>query len=244
MPKKSSQGYPQNNMKDKILKVVLVILSIAASYFIFVSVNLFHKGGPVMVPIILSSIFAFAIVLSKVRQFSKYGAPVEKFLSDIFERIERQRIKEAIDLCERSNTPLSRVLKEGIMKYDSSKDEIKEAMENSFLYEAPILEENLSALSTIIQIVPLLGFLGTLIGMMKIFLTIQAKGISFTPLVGGDVAIGIWEALICTTSGFFVTVSVLIAYNYLMLRLKSAQEEIERGASDLLIFLMDRRMSA
>ncbi|MEK7849498.1 MAG: MotA/TolQ/ExbB proton channel family protein [Candidatus Omnitrophota bacterium] len=244
MPKKSSQGYPQNKMKDKILKVGLVILSIAASCFIFASVNLFHKGGPVMVPIILSSIFAFAIVLAKVRQFSKYGAPVEKFLSDIFERIERQRIKEAIDLCAKSNTPLSRVLKEGVMKYDSSKDEIKEAMENSFLYEAPILEENLSMLSTIIQIAPLLGFLGTLIGMMKIFLTIQTKGISFTPLVGGDVAIGIWEALICTTSGFFVTVSVLIAYNYLMGRLKSAQEEIERGASDLLIFLMDRRMSA
>jgi len=230
--------------KDKILKIVLVILSIAASYFIFIGVELFRKGGPIMIPIILSSIFAFAIVLSKVKQFFKYSIPVEQFLTDIFERIERARIKEAIDLCEQSNTPLARVLKEGIMKYDSPKDEIKDAMENSFLYEAPIMEENLSLLSTIIQIVPLLGFLGTLIGMMKIFLTIQAKGISFTPLIGGDVATGIWEALICATSGFFVTISILIAYNYLMSRLKSAQEEIERSASDLLIFLMDRRMSA
>jgi len=231
-------------MKDKILKVALVILSIAASYFIFISVGLFHKGGPVMVPIILSSIFAFAIVVSKMRQFARSAAPVEKILTDIFESIERQRIKEAIDLCERSNTPLARVLKEGIMKYDSPKDEIKESMENSFLYEAPILEENLSMLSAFVQIAPLLGFLGTLIGMMKIFFIIQSKGISFTPLVGGDVAAGIWEALICATSGFFVTVSVLIAYNYLMGRLKSAQEDLERGASELLIFLMDRRMPA
>ncbi len=231
-------------MKDRAVKIVLVISSIAASIIIFFKIELFHKGGPMMIPIILCSIFAFAIIVAKLVQFARDSVGVSVFLSDIFERLERQRIKEAIDHCEQKRVPLSRILKEGIVKYDRSKEEIREAMENAFLYEVPVLEKNLSILGTIIQITPLLGFLGTLIGMMKVFLVIQAKGVTFAPVAGADLAAGIWEALISACAGFLVSTSALIAYNYLTSRVRAIVDELERGSGELLNFLLERRMSA
>jgi biopolymer transport protein ExbB len=231
-------------MKDRAAKIVLVVLCILVSILLFLKVTLFHKGGPLMVPIILSSIFSLAIILAKMRQFSRDCIPAAKLLADIFERIERQRIKEAVDFCEQVNAPPSRILKEGIVRYDRSKEEIKESMENSFLYEIPVLEENLSILATMIQITPLFGFLGTLVGMIKIFIVIQAKGVSFSPVVGADLACGIWEALISACAGFCVTTSLLIAYHYLAGRVKRSEDEMERSSSELLNFLMERRMAA
>lgn len=230
-------------MTQKALRVILILLSIICSYLIFLKVELFHMAGPIMVPILLTSILAFAIIIAKLRQFSAAGIDVETFLKNIFEQIERQRIKEAIELCDRAKNPIARILKAGIVKYDRPKDEIKEAMENSFLYELPLFEEYLPILLTIVQIAPLLGFVGTLGGIVKILVVIQAKAASLMPVNVTDLAPGIWEALLCTIAGFLVTIPVLIAYNYLTSRVKSFTEEIEKGAAQLLAFLLERRMS-
>ncbi len=230
-------------MTDRLSKIILILLSMIGAYLIFLKVDWIHRGGPVMILIIFSSIFAFAIILAKMRQFSQDSLDVENFLKNIFERMERQRIKEAIDLCDQTHTPLARILKAGIIKYDRPKDEIKEAMDDSFLYEIPLLEGNLSLLSTIVQIAPLLGFLGTVVGMIKIFGIIEAKAASVVPVVAGDLAPGIWEALTCTAAGFLLAIPILIAHNYLVNRVKSLVDEMERGATELLAFFMERRMS-
>ncbi len=230
-------------MKDRILKVVLVFSSLIASYVVFLKVGWVHKGGPLMIPMVFCSIFAFAVILAKIGQFSQDSVDVEKFLKNIFELMERQRIKEAIDFCDQTNRPAARILKAGIVKYDRPKDEIKEAMDDSFLYEIPLLEENLSLLGTIAQVMPLLGFLGTIVGLIKIFGMMEAKSLSLVSVTAKDLAPGIWEALICTASGFLLAIPVLIAHNYLKNSAKSFVDELERGASGLLAFLMERRIS-
>lgn len=230
-------------MAQKVIKVILVLLSIICSYLIFLKVELFRMGGPIMAPILLTSILAFAVIIVKLRQFSIASIDAEIFLKNIFEQIERQRIKEAIELCDQVKNPFARILKAGIVKYDRPKDEIKEAMENSFLYELPLLEEYLPILLTIVQIAPLLGFIGTLGGIVKILVVIQAKALTLIPVSVIDLTTGIWEALLCTIAGFLVVIPVLIAHNYLTSRVKSFTEEMEKGATQLLAFLLERRMS-
>jgi biopolymer transport protein ExbB len=230
-------------MRNKLLKVTLIILSCLVSFLIYEKDTFIHRGGLVMIPMIFSSIFAFAIIVSKARQFFENSMDAGKFMKDIFERIERQRIKEALDLCDRFRAPLAHVVRAGLMKYDRPKDEIKEAMEASYLCEAPVLEENLSILSAIVQIAPLLGFLGTLIGLMGIFQVVEAKGIASLSVTAADLAPGIWQALICSVSGFLIAIPVFMAHNYLLSRIRSLMDEMELAATELLGFLMERRVS-
>ena len=184
-------------MIRNLLKGLSVFLSIGAAVVIFSKVAIIRSGGPVMVPILLSSIFAFAVIFEKFSQFARETSDTDALLKNVFESIDRQRIKEAIDVCDHANTGVSRVLKSGIMKYDRAKEEIKEAMQDSFLYEMPFLEEKMPILATIIEISPLLGFLGTLTGLMSIFKVIEAKTTSLLSLSAVDFSSGIERALIC-----------------------------------------------
>jgi len=231
-------------MTNKLLKATLIILSCLASILVYAKDTFIHRGGLVMIPMIFSSIFAFAIVVAKLRQFFENRINAGDFMKEIFERIERQRIKEALDLCDRFRAPLAQLVKAGLMKYDRPKDEIKEAMEASYLHEAPLLEENLSILSTVVQIAPLLGFVGTLIGMMGILQVVEAKGISFLAVAAMDLAPSIWQALICSAAGFLIAIPVFMAHNYLLSRVRSLLDEMELGATELLGFLMERRVSS
>ncbi|MBI5872804.1 MAG: MotA/TolQ/ExbB proton channel family protein [Candidatus Omnitrophica bacterium] len=229
-------------MKQVFIKGILTALSVAVAVLIYLKVESIRMGGPVMVPLLLSSIFAFAIIIEKFVQFNKEGLNTQTLLKNIFESIERQRLKEAIDICDQANVGVARILKEGIMKYDRPKEEIKESMQDSFLYEMPLLEDKLPILVTLVQIAPLLGFLGTLVGLANIFSVIQARAARALPVSGIDFAQGIWQALICSMAGFLVAIPLLAASNYLANRVKLIAEQMERASTELLNFLIERRM--
>ncbi len=226
----------------KFIKIGLILLSLVVVLLFFLKVELMRQGGPVMVLILLSSIFAVAVVIEKLGQFFAESAKTDILLKNIFESIDRQRIKEAIDNCNQADVSVGRVLRAGIIKYDRPKEEIRDAMQDAFDLEMPLLENKLSILSTIIQVAPLLGFLGTLIGLLDIFKAVSsgpgglaaAGGIHFVP--------GIEQALICSVSSFIVAIPALVAYNYLNYKLKSIVEDIEFASTRLLNFLIDRRM--
>ena len=197
-----------------------------------------------MVVILFSSYLSVALVAAKIKQFIRLNFETENFLKSVFEQLERQRIKEALDLCDKMDHPIPRILKAGIMKYDRPKDEIKEAMEDCFLFEIPILEDKLSALSALIQIVPLVGLLGTFMGFINIFGIIHAKKLVSAPVTLLDFSPGIWQALICPTAGFLVVIPVLLVFNYLTSRVKTFTEEAEKASTELLTFLIERRTAS
>ncbi len=229
-------------MTQNLIKGGLVIFSAVVAIGIFFKIEMVRMGGPVMIPILLASLFAFALVFDKCMQFARESGDTDALLKSIFESIERQRIKEALDLCDQVNTGAARVLKAGIMKYDRSKEEIREAMQDLFLYEAPGLESKLPILATIVQTAPLLGFLGTMVGLISIFKGLESAGHSLVPVAGASLSHGVWQALICSAAGFLIAIPGLIAYNYLVNRVKLLVEEMERASTQLLGFLVDRRM--
>lgn len=228
-------------MFKKIITLILVILSVFIAYSLFRRIEILHKGGPVMIPIILCSIFGFAISIEKIWQLHKAKIDTDKFLHDILANTRKLKIKEAIEKCDSVKSPISNILKAGIVKYDRSKEDIKQSMEDASLYEIPKLEKNLTALATVAHISPLLGLLGTVTGLVRCFQVIQLKSGSFSSVNPGDLAGGIWEALITTVAGLIVAIPIFVIYNYLVTRVNSFILEMERSATELVNFLSEGR---
>lgn len=201
--------------------------------------QVFLAGGPVMWPILLCSIFALAILLEKFLYLHRIKIDTQQFLSSILDKMKRHQIKESLQVCDNTKSPISHILKAGILKYDRTREQIKEAIEDAALYEIPKLEKNLSALATIAHISPLLGLLGTVTGMVRCFQTIQAKATSFHPVSPGDLAGGIWEALLTTVAGLIVAIPTFVAYNYLVNRINNFILEMEKASTELVNFLTE-----
>jgi biopolymer transport protein ExbB len=201
--------------------------------------QIFMAGGPLMWPICICSMFALAIVFEKIWYLRKIQIDAQEFLTSILERMKKHQVKEALQICEGTFSPIAHILKAGIIKYDRTRSQIKEAIEDASLYEIPRLEKNLSALATIAHISPLLGLLGTVTGMVRCFQVIQAKASAYYPVVPGDLARGIWEALLTTVAGLIVAIPAYVAYNYLVSRVNNVTLEMEKAATELVNFLTE-----
>jgi len=201
--------------------------------------RLFMAGGPVMWPILIASIFAFAIMLEKFWHLHKIRIDTQDFLAKILEKMKRHEVKEALALCDATQSPIASILKAGILKYDRPKQQIVEAIEDASLYEVPKLEKNLPMLATIGHIAPLLGLLGTVTGMVRCFQSVQAKASTLHPVSPGDLAGGIWEALLTTVAGLVVAIPTYVAYNYLVNRVNHYVLEMEKASTELVNFLTE-----
>ena len=134
--------------------------------------ELITAGGPMLVPIVLCSFFAIAIMIEKYRYLSTLGGSLSPLKSEIFKHLQENRFKEAALICEGNPSPAARILKAAILKFGSPITEIKETIESTSLEEIPKLEKRLGTLSTIIHLTPLLGLLGTVMGLIGCFQTI------------------------------------------------------------------------
>ncbi len=201
--------------------------------------QIFLAGGPIMWPILGCSIWAVAIILEKFWYLQKININTQEFLNKILERIKRHEVKEALSICDEAKNPIANILKAGILKYDRPKPKIIEAIEEASIYEIPKIERRLSTLATIAHVSPLLGLLGTVIGMVRAFQIIQAKAASFHPVSPGDLAGGIWEALLTTVAGLVVAIPTYIAYNYLVSKTNSFILEMEKVSTEMVNFLTD-----
>lgn len=201
--------------------------------------QIFLAGGPVMWPILLCSIFALAIALEKIWYLHRIDISTQEFLKKILEKMKRHEIKEALQVCDSTKSPIAHILKAGILKYDRPRPQIIEAIEDASLYEIPRIEKSLSTLATIAHVSPLLGLLGTVTGMVRCFQTIQAKATTFHPVSPGDLAGGIWEALLTTVAGLVVAIPTFVLYNYLVNRINHFILEMEKASTELVNFLTE-----
>jgi biopolymer transport protein ExbB len=204
-------------------------------------IEFIQKGGPIMYVILLCSIVAFAVVIERFLQLRRARIDTDKFMNDISNLLKRNRIMEAIDMCNQTPGPISQVVKAGILKHDRSKPEIREAIEDSAVGEIPILEKNLSMLATVAHIAPLLGLLGTVTGMVRAFQVIEQKATALQPVNPKDLAGGIWEALLTTVFGLCVAIPTYVAYNYFVTKVNGFVLEMEKSATDLVNLLAARR---
>ncbi|MFA5479841.1 MAG: MotA/TolQ/ExbB proton channel family protein [Candidatus Muiribacteriota bacterium] len=188
------------------------------------------KGGFMMIPLLICSILAVAIFIERLVYLNKIRLDSESLMARIREVMEAGKVELAIHTCRRADTPLSRILLSGIQNFNKSKDTIKGAIEQSSLEELPMLEKYVPALGTIAQIAPLIGFLGTVTGMIKTFNVVAMQGLGNDPTA---LAGGIGEALITTATGLMIGIPTFVLYNYLINRIDRFIIEIERRSMEI-----------
>ena len=199
--------------------------------------ELMAAGGPIMIPILICSFFALGIVIEKLVYFSSIRTDAADLKKNIFELLKNNNIKEAVQLCDQHRSPVAKILRAGLIKYGSSRENIKESIEGVSLMEIPKLESRLSALGTIAHISPLLGLLGTVIGLTSCFHIIHVRAASLNPVTPGDLAGSIMEALLTTVAGLMVAIPAFVTYNYFVNRIDHYILEMERSATELVNFM-------
>ncbi|PIV39624.1 MAG: hypothetical protein COS29_01620 [Candidatus Omnitrophica bacterium CG02_land_8_20_14_3_00__42_8] len=202
--------------------------------------NIIQKGGAIMYPIILCSIMAFAVILERLYYLHKIKIDVVAFMSKIEGALKYNKVAEAVKICEDTAGPIARIIKAGILKYDRPRQEIREAIEDAGHQEVPKLEKHIKILAVIAHISPLFGLLGTVTGMVKAFQVIQIKAAALNPVSAGDLAGGIWTALLTTAAGLIVAIPAIAAYHYLAARVQDFTLEMEHSATELINILSQR----
>lgn len=199
--------------------------------------GLIAKSGLLIIPIFLCSIFSMAIIIERLFFYWNIRSNKMSVLSPILDLVRKHEITEAIDSCEKKPFYITNILKSGLSHYGEAKDVMREVMENASLYEMPKLERGLNFLGTIAHISPLLGLLGTVVGLVKCFYIIEQKAVKVGLVNPADLAGGIWEALLTTVAGLFVAIPTYIMYNYFVHRVNLTTLEAERAATELLEIL-------
>ena len=202
--------------------------------------NFIAETGWLILPIILFSIFSLAIILERIFFYQKITFKTSSIITRVFKAVRRNYITEAIDICKKNPFHTTNTLKSGLVHYSESKEVIKESMENASLYEIPKLEKNLNFLSTIAHVSPLIGLLGTVIGMIECFEVVKIGTATVGRLNPSDLAGGISKALNTTAAGLCVAIPTYLAYNYFVHKVNTCVLEIERGATELLEIKSER----
>ena len=195
------------------------------------------KGGLLIVPLIFCSILALAIIIEKFITLKIIETRSRRFIDktrSIINGDEDNKTEKVLALCEMTSSPLSRILKAGIEKKDREREEIREALEDAGSSEIPYLEKHLKILGTIVTIAPLIGLLGTVMGMIKAFNVIALKGVGEPGALAGGIA----EALITTAVGLSIAIPSLIFYNYFMHRTDKIVRQFEKVSSEFIDFLL------
>lgn len=192
--------------------------------------ELLAKGGVVMIPLMLCSVGAVAVIIERVARLREGAAELDGLMRDVSDALIRGNTAQATKLCEEAPGPVARVLACGVRNCHMDLDSVERQMEQQALSEIPGLHKNLVVLDTVITIAPLLGLLGTVTGMIGSFHVISSKGVSQPNAITGGVA----EALIATATGLTIAITCLVAYNYLTDRVKTTTNQMEVRATQLI----------
>jgi len=195
--------------------------------------ELFNNGGFLMYPIFFSSLLAIAIFFERMFYLKSIKTSTRKFGNRISDLIRKGNINFAISACRKNISPISQIILAALLKHGSSRDEIKEVIEDTARQEVTILERNLPILATIGNIAPLLGLLGTVFGMIKAFQVVSVVGVGNPGALAG----GISEALLTTAFGLSVAIPTIVAYNYLAHRVDRQIKEMESTSVEILELL-------
>ncbi len=202
--------------------------------------SIFLKGGWIMYPILLCSIIAVAIVVEKFIVLKKAKVNIPAFLIKVRGLVKKKDMDGAISFCMQERTPVANIVKKGLKKFRFGHKRVTEAIESAGRQEISKMEKGLPILATISGIAPLLGFLGTVTGMITAFMKIQELQGSANP---SDLAGGIWEALITTAFGLIVGIPALAFYNYFVSQINKIVVDMELISNDIIDLLDDTTKS-
>jgi biopolymer transport protein ExbB len=198
------------------------------------------KGGPVMIPIILASILGLAIIIDKLWMLVRIRMDAAKFTEDLIAKVRDKKFDAAISLCRKNcMSPVALTLKAGIEKRELPDHEIERLLERTGNRHVKYMERYIGGLISIIGIEPLLGFLGTITGLIRAFMAWEKAGSDITV---SSLASGIYEAMITTAAGLIVAVPYYLICNFIISRIKYISYEMSDSSTQLVEALSEARL--
>lgn len=182
------------------------------------------KGGWIMIILALLSVLCVYIFVERLVVIRKASKVDSVFMDRIHDYVKTDELKSAINYCRITNTPVANMIEKGIERIDRPASEVQAALENAGNLEVAKLEKGLSVMATISSGAPMIGFLGTVLGMVRAFWEMANAGnnIDITLLSSG-----IYEAMITTVGGLVVGIVAMFAYNYLVSRVNDVANVLE-----------------
>ncbi len=189
------------------------------------------KGGWIMIPLAILSIWAVYIFIERYLVISRASKIDSNFMNNIRDFIHEGRIDSALALCKHFDKPLARMIEKGLSRIGKPLNDINAAIENIGKLEVAKLEKNVAALATIAGAAPMIGFLGTVMGMVKAFYDMSMAGNNI------DIALlstGIYQAMVTTIGGLAIGIVAYIGYNILVARVEKVVFQLEARATEFM----------
>lgn len=200
--------------------------------------ELLLKGGFMMLPLLVLFFITIYILIEKILVINKESKSPRNFNEEILSRIKNDDINGAKLICEDVNNPVSRMLRKGLDKFNTSLKNIETSIENVGKIEIYKLEKKLSMLATISGAAPMIGFLGTVTGMIQAFISIAEEEGAVSPKL---LSSGIYEAMLTTAAGLFVGIIAYLAYNYLVTRVEKLIHNMEYTTIEFIETLQSKK---
>ena len=201
-------------------------------------IDYMQKGGPLMWVILFCSVLAGAIFLERVTYFHRITIRLGELLRGLSNLIQEARFADALNEATGTPGPVARVLQAAIARHEAPRGELKEVVQEAGQLEVPRLERRLGLLTTIAFATPLLGLLGTVIGLIETFVNLSAQS-GYT--TSTDLASGIYQALLTTAAGLVVAIPCAVACGYLNSRVNSLLHDMERAGIEIVNVICDQR---
>ncbi|MBM3171162.1 MAG: MotA/TolQ/ExbB proton channel family protein [Bacteroidetes bacterium] len=192
------------------------------------------KGGWIMIPLLLMSMLAIYIFVERMMTIRKAGKEDANFMNNIRDCILNGKIDAAITLCKSTDSPIARMIEKGISRIGRPLQDISASIENTGKLEVYRLERSVALLATVAGAGPMLGFLGTVLGMIKAFFNManSDQGVVISALAGG-----IYEAMVTTVAGLVVGILAFVFYNLLVASIEKVVYKMEARSIEFLDLL-------
>jgi biopolymer transport protein ExbB len=231
-------------MRQSVFFTITLIVSLAVAYFIYQTLLPAHikAGGPLVILLITLSLLAITFIIERYIALKRAEGRrnIHAFVKGFRDDMEGGRVREAIERCNQQGGALANVLRAGLVSYQEAmesdmttyekQDVTRRSIEEANALEAPLLERNLIALSTIASIATMVGLLGTTIGMIRAFAAMATTGAPDAI----QLALGISEALVNTAGGLFVAITAIVAYNFYVNKVDTLNYTIDEVAQEML----------
>ncbi len=193
-------------------------------------VELFLKGGIFMWPILILLVFGLMVAIERVYTLTKASWATKHFVPKVSKILQEEGVEKALELCEKTPGPIAEIFHAGLSKVDQGPEAVEKAIQSAGTVEMAFLDKGMIWLATVITLAPLIGFMGTVSGMIRAFNDIAAAN-DISPAI---VASGISEALLTTIFGLVVAVPIQICYNLFTARVDGIVVEMEESSMGLL----------
>lgn len=205
------------------------------------SYSIFAQGGPVMWLLVVLGFVALVIFIERALFLHRGQIRSTEFLNGIKNLLQKGRLMEALTLCEETPGPVAAVVKAGLRHASDDEQGMRFAVQEAALTEIPVLERRVGTLGAIAQVAPLLGLLGTLLGMIKTFWLFNNGGNYATPAVLSG---GMSEALLTAAAGLAIAIPVHLARHFLSGRVRALVHDMEWVGNELMRYLLREHRAA